>query len=202
MQLHRLKQAPLLPCPAATGFALTRRNCTPAAATYSARACTPPVQPRAGGQVQAKHMTWPAPLCLLPLLQVTSNDKIAWISEELCIGCGICVKVRRRQLPCAACRLCPGCVPGVCCLLPLHCWSPAPNAQRRHGPQLHWQLAIRCGASCCIHAIGENATVAAAIAMPQEGRVCPTAPLWSSPRLPACPLVCLLKRRSAPLTPS
>jgi hypothetical protein len=24
---------------------------------------------------------------------VVPNSKIAWISEELCIGCGICVKV-------------------------------------------------------------------------------------------------------------
>lgn len=27
-------------------------------------------------------------------IEVTSNDKIAWISEDLCIGCGICVKAR------------------------------------------------------------------------------------------------------------
>lgn len=27
-------------------------------------------------------------------IEVTSNDRIAWISEDLCIGCGICVKVR------------------------------------------------------------------------------------------------------------
>jgi ATP-binding cassette subfamily E protein 1 len=27
-------------------------------------------------------------------IEVTPNDKIASISEELCIGCGICVKVR------------------------------------------------------------------------------------------------------------
>ena len=27
-------------------------------------------------------------------IEVTPNDKIAAISEELCIGCGICVKVR------------------------------------------------------------------------------------------------------------
>ena len=26
-------------------------------------------------------------------VEVTSEDKIAFISEELCIGCGICVKV-------------------------------------------------------------------------------------------------------------
>lgn len=26
-------------------------------------------------------------------IEVSPNDKIAWISEELCIGCGICVKV-------------------------------------------------------------------------------------------------------------
>lgn len=26
---------------------------------------------------------------------MNSNDKIAWISEDLCIGCGICVKVRK-----------------------------------------------------------------------------------------------------------
>lgn len=27
-------------------------------------------------------------------IDVMSTSKIAWISEELCIGCGICVKVR------------------------------------------------------------------------------------------------------------
>jgi NAD-dependent dihydropyrimidine dehydrogenase PreA subunit len=27
-------------------------------------------------------------------IEVTSGSKLAWISEELCIGCGICVKVR------------------------------------------------------------------------------------------------------------
>ena len=26
-------------------------------------------------------------------IEVSSNSKLAWISEELCIGCGICVKV-------------------------------------------------------------------------------------------------------------
>jgi Pyruvate/2-oxoacid:ferredoxin oxidoreductase delta subunit len=26
-------------------------------------------------------------------IEVAPNSKIAWISEELCIGCGICVKV-------------------------------------------------------------------------------------------------------------
>ena len=27
-------------------------------------------------------------------IEVTPASKVAWISEELCIGCGICVKVR------------------------------------------------------------------------------------------------------------
>lgn len=27
-------------------------------------------------------------------IEVSSGSKLAWISEELCIGCGICVKVR------------------------------------------------------------------------------------------------------------
>ena len=27
-------------------------------------------------------------------IEVTKTDKVAFISEELCIGCGICVKVR------------------------------------------------------------------------------------------------------------
>lgn len=31
-------------------------------------------------------------------IEVTPNNKIASISEELCIGCGICVKVRRGTL--------------------------------------------------------------------------------------------------------
>lgn len=26
-------------------------------------------------------------------IEVSPNSKMAWISEELCIGCGICVKV-------------------------------------------------------------------------------------------------------------
>ena len=26
-------------------------------------------------------------------IEVKPTDKIAWISEELCVGCGICVKV-------------------------------------------------------------------------------------------------------------
>ena len=29
-------------------------------------------------------------------VEVSTNDRIAWISEDLCIGCGICVKVRGR----------------------------------------------------------------------------------------------------------
>jgi len=29
-------------------------------------------------------------------IEVNPGSKIAWLSEELCIGCGICVKVRRR----------------------------------------------------------------------------------------------------------
>ena len=32
----------------------------------------------------------PGKLCI----EVNPGSKIAWISEELCIGCGICVKVR------------------------------------------------------------------------------------------------------------
>lgn len=40
------------------------------------RASSPPL-PRPAGK-----------LCI----EVTGKDKIAWISEELCIGCGICVK--------------------------------------------------------------------------------------------------------------
>lgn len=29
-------------------------------------------------------------------VEVAASSKVAWISEELCIGCGICVKVRER----------------------------------------------------------------------------------------------------------
>lgn len=37
----------------------------------------------------------PCVLCAGKLcIEVSSNSKLAWISEELCIGCGICVKVR------------------------------------------------------------------------------------------------------------
>lgn len=31
-------------------------------------------------------------------IEVTPNDKICTISEELCIGCGICVKVSKNHL--------------------------------------------------------------------------------------------------------
>jgi translation initiation factor RLI1 len=34
-------------------------------------------------------------------IEVAPSSKLAWISEELCIGCGICVKARA-ALPCAA----------------------------------------------------------------------------------------------------
>lgn len=30
-------------------------------------------------------------------VEVAPTSKVAWISEELCIGCGICVKVRERM---------------------------------------------------------------------------------------------------------
>ena len=36
------------------------------------------------------HLSQVGKLCI----EVTPNDKIAWISEDLCIGCGICVKAR------------------------------------------------------------------------------------------------------------
>jgi len=36
---------------------------------------------------------FPGKLCI----EVEAKSKIAFISEELCIGCGICVKVRRRH---------------------------------------------------------------------------------------------------------
>jgi ATP-binding cassette, sub-family E, member 1 len=32
-------------------------------------------------------------------IEVNPGSKIAWISEELCIGCGICVKVRAKAWP-------------------------------------------------------------------------------------------------------
>ena len=40
--------------------------------------------------------------CVLTMLgklciEVTPADKIATISEDLCIGCGICVKVRKKE---------------------------------------------------------------------------------------------------------
>lgn len=37
-------------------------------------------------------------------IEVTSQSKIAYISEELCIGCGICVKVLK--IPLSYCLLC------------------------------------------------------------------------------------------------
>jgi hypothetical protein len=47
----------------------------------------------------APHPRQPGKLCI----EVSPGSKIAWISEELCIGCGICVKVRRRYVSAAAC---------------------------------------------------------------------------------------------------
>jgi ferredoxin len=35
------------------------------------------------------HVACAGKLCI----EVSPNSKLAWISEELCIGCGICVKV-------------------------------------------------------------------------------------------------------------
>jgi ferredoxin len=35
-------------------------------------------------------------------IEVEIKSKIAFISEELCIGCGICVKVRRLAQPASA----------------------------------------------------------------------------------------------------
>ena len=36
-------------------------------------------------------------------IEVTSSSKIAFISEELCIGCGICVKVLKMLLLLLSC---------------------------------------------------------------------------------------------------
>ena len=50
--------------------------------------------------VVSSHETQSAAMALSMLaagklcIEVTPNSKMAWISEELCIGCGICVKVR------------------------------------------------------------------------------------------------------------
>jgi len=38
------------------------------------------------------HVCHAGKLCI----EVNPGSKIAWLSEELCIGCGICVKVRLR----------------------------------------------------------------------------------------------------------
>jgi len=47
-------------------------------------------------------LTWIAGrLCI----EVTSSSKIAFISEELCIGCGICVKVLLLEILLLCCKL-------------------------------------------------------------------------------------------------
>lgn len=33
-------------------------------------------------------------------IEVTPQSKIVWISESLCIGCGICIKVAAHRLDC------------------------------------------------------------------------------------------------------
>ena len=59
------------------------------AASSALKSCT-----RGGGQVLGFEASW---ACRLPTgklcIEVTPADKIATISEQLCIGCGICVKV-------------------------------------------------------------------------------------------------------------
>lgn len=42
---------------------------------------------------QTPRVTTAGKLCI----EVEPTSKLAWISEELCIGCGICVKVRTRE---------------------------------------------------------------------------------------------------------
>lgn len=45
-------------------------------------------------------------------IEVSSSSKLAWISEELCIGCGICVKVgssSQQQPAKRRCRACSSC---------------------------------------------------------------------------------------------
>ena len=37
-------------------------------------------------------------------IEVAPTSKVSWISEELCIGCGICVKVSSQQ---PMCHICP-----------------------------------------------------------------------------------------------
>lgn len=40
-------------------------------------------------------------------IEVAPTSKVSWISEELCIGCGICVKVRCKQTMCPDCQHTP-----------------------------------------------------------------------------------------------
>ena len=52
-------------------------------------------------------------------MEATPTAKMAWISEELCIGCGICVKVAFANLSaeCAAYKSLPSVLGDVCMML-------------------------------------------------------------------------------------
>jgi hypothetical protein len=79
----------------------------PALLAATAAGCpSTPLRPGLFCQLLWIHRPLPQPVTCHHLqvgklcIEVTPNDKIAWISEDLCIGCGICVKVRA---PCGCC---------------------------------------------------------------------------------------------------
>ena len=51
--------------------------------------------PKKGVSLDAKERWCTGKLCV----EATPTSKVAWISEELCIGCGICVKASCCSLP-------------------------------------------------------------------------------------------------------
>ncbi len=76
-------------------------------------------------------------------MEVVPNSKIAWISEELCIGCGICVKVGARHRMCAI-------VPGAHGRL--HQSASEPAIQHHCGMMKIIRFITSCAVyvSCCL----------------------------------------------------
>lgn len=135
-------------------------------------------------------------------VEVTANDKIAWISEDLCIGCGICVKVSPpAPRPCTAPRLCLALLPGrratarVAALHGAPCMGAAPPCRgaAAGGPTGPSDSTSQPSSSPRARL---PASSAAGAAMASLARV-PPSRFAAAPR-PGAPAT----RRSAPLMPS